>query len=286
MLIDEYKEYLGLKRMCELLGVNRGTYYNFKKKTFLKKAYLKDKDILKQIKAIILKFPGYGYRRITAELRRRGETINHKKALRIMKENNLTKKKRRSFISTTNSYHNLFTYPNIIKGFFPKRINQLWVADITYIHLRYEFVYLSCILDVFSRKVVGWSLKNNLSNELAISSLKMALSKRDIKSGLIHHSDRGIQYASKKYTYLLERNNILISMSATGNPYENAFAESFIATLKKEEVHLVEYENMKEALKRIGYFIEDVYNSKRLHSSLGNLPPDEFESKLKKVCVP
>jgi len=241
---------------------------------------LHDRALIEQIKEIVLELSGYGYRRVTAELKRRGYPVNHKKVLCIMRKNNLTLKKKRHRFSTTNSNHGFFVYPNLAKHMIPSMINQLWLADITYIRLRYEFAYLAAILDSFSRKVVGWSLKRSLDHELTLSALRMALVRRDISPGLIHHSDRGVQYACGEYTDLLKKNGILISMTAAGNPYENAQAESFIATLKREEVYLSQYDDVSEALLRIGHFIEDVYNSKRLHSSLGYLSPAEFESDL------
>lgn len=285
MLIEEYRGRLSVKRMCELMKVSKTAYYNWSLKIPGVNSSLSHSELDKEIENIVIEFPGYGYRRVTAELKRRRCTLNHKKVLKIMRENNLVKKRKRRYISTTDSAHGLLVYPNLVKEFVPTDINQLWVADITYIHLRFEFAYLAAILDAFSRKVVGWALRDNLSQELSLSALRMALTRRNIGPGLIHHSDRGVQYACKEYIHLLKNYDIIISMSAKGNPYENAQAESFIATLKREEVHLFDYESMAEALERIGYFIEDVYNIKRLHSSLGYLPPAEFESKSESKVV-
>lgn len=279
MLIDEYGGRLPVARMCKLVRVSRSAYHNWKGNKSKSRSYPKETDLRREIEKIVLELPGYGYRRVTAELKRRGHSINRKKVLRIMRENNLIKKKKRRYVSTTDSAHGLPIHPNLAKEFVPTGINQLWVADITYIHLRFEFVYLAAILDAFSRKVVGWALRNTLSQELSLSALRMALARRSFDPGLIHHSDQGVQYASKEYVNLLRDYGIIISMSAKGNPYENAQAESFIATLKREEVYLFDYENIAEALRRIGCFIEDIYNTKRLHSSLGYLPPAEFESK-------
>lgn len=286
MLTDEYRERLPVKRMCELVKASKTAYYNWVLRIASIDAARDDNELDKKIEDVVLEFPGYGYRRVTAELKRRGKTVNHKKVLRIMKLKSLTKKRKRRYTSTTDSTHNLRIYSNLAKEIIPQGTNQLWVADITYICLKSDFVYLAAILDAFSRRVVGWVLKDNLTSELSLSALRMALMRRDIRSELIHHSDRGVQYACKEYVNLLESHGIRISMSATGNPYENAQAESFIATLKKEEVSLFEYDDLAEAQSRIGAFIEDVYNQKRLHSSLGYLPPAEFESKLlKDMCL-
>jgi transposase InsO family protein len=280
MLIDEYRGQITIRRMCELLNISRDAYYSWNTSGKIPTVDFDDASVLRAIKEIVLEFSGYGYRRVTAELGRRNLQVNHKKVLSIMRENNLTMKKKRKRFSTTNSNHILPIYPNLTKDLIPSHINQLWVADITYIRLYYEFAYLAAILDSFSRKVVGWSLKESLDHELTLSALRMALVRRDIAPGLIHHSDRGVQYACRDYTDLLKKNSILISMASTGNPYENAQAESFIATLKREEVYLSEYDDVSEALLCIGHFIEDVYNTKRLHSSLGYLPPAEFERDL------
>ena len=277
MHICEYRDRLPISRACELSGVARGAYYAWISSPAHLRSGFDEGKVLAEIQEIVLEFPGYGYRRVTAELKRRGHYLNHKKVLRMMRENNLIMKKKRRKFYTTDSSHGLPVYPNLAKHLVPSRINQLWVADITYIRLRYMFANLAAILDAFSRKVVGWALKEGLDSDLTLSALRMALYRRDFAPGLIHHSDRGIQYACKDYTDLLDKYSILISMAATGNPYENAQIESFIATLKREEVYLSEYDDIAEALASIGHFIEDVYNTKRLHSSLGYLPPVEFE---------
>jgi len=267
------------------MKVSKTAYYNWSSKIPSVDSLCSENKLGKEMEDIVNEFPGYGYRRVTAELKRRKYAINHKKVLRIMRLKNLTKRRKRRYIPTTCSTHSLPVYPNLAKDIVPTATNQLWVADITYIYLRYEFVYLAAILDAFSRKVVGWALKSSLFQELSLSALRMALVRRNFSPGLVHHSDRGVQYASKEYVNLLKNQGITISMSAKGNPYENAQAESFIATLKREEVYLSNYEDMAEALERIGYFIEDVYNTKRLHSSLEYLPPAEFESKLESKLV-
>lgn len=240
----------------------------------------KDEGIKKKIEEIIREFAGYGYRRVTRELRNRKVTVKHKRVLRIMKQNNLTVKRKNKFKLTTNSNHQFRIYPNLIKGLEIERLNQVWVADITYVRLLKGFVYLAVILDAYSRRVIGWCLREDLTEELALGALRMALESRDYPQGLIHHSDRGVQYASTNYTNLLKENNILISMSRKGNCYDNAKAESFFKTIKAEEINLSEYEDYSEAKSNIAHFILDVYNQKRLHSSIGYMSPVKFEEAL------
>jgi transposase InsO family protein len=196
----------------------------------------------------------------------------------MMREDNLLCVRRRAFVVTTDSRHNLRVYPNLAREMTPSAINQLWVADITYIRLRTEFVYLAVVLDAFSRRVIGWALGRTLEAELAIVALRMALIERRPPPDLVHHSDRGVQYASHVYTELLMQHQATISMSRKGNPYDNAACESFMKTLKQEEVYRNEYRDFHEARARIGEFLERVYNQKRLHSALGYVPPAEFEN--------
>lgn len=236
-----------------------------------------DTELRDHIQRIALDWPCYGYRRISAELHRRGMTVNHKRVLRLMREDNLLCLRKRRFISTTDSKHGLSIYPNLLPELTISSINQLWVADITYIRLLREFIYLAVILDAYSRRCIGWALAPYLEAELGLEALRMALARREVKAGLVHHSDRGVQYASSAYTDLLKERGIHISMSRRGNPYDNAQAERFMRTLKYEEVYLFEYETMTEARARISHFLEDVYNQKRLHSAIGYLPPAEFE---------
>jgi len=233
------------------------------------------------IQRIALEKPTYGYRRITAQLRRAGRVVNSKRVLRMMREDNLLCLRRRSFVRTTDSDHGLPVYPNLAKGLVLTGINQLWVADITYIRLLCEFVYLAVILDAFSRRVVGWALGRTLEDNLTIAALELAISRGRVQSGLVHHSDRGSQYASRAYTDLLNRHDIQISMSRRGNPRDNAKAESFMKTLKYEEVYRTEYRDFQDALRRIRRFIESVYNRQRLHSALGYRSPVEFEQSLR-----
>lgn len=229
------------------------------------------------IQKIALKMPAYGYRRVTAELRRQKLVVNHKRVLRLMRQDNLLCLRRRAFVRTTNSDHKLPIYPNLARQLVVSGLNQLWVADITYIRLRHEFVYLAVILDVFSRRVIGWALGRTLEANLAIDALRMALRRGRVKPGLVHHSDQGVQYASQAYTALLISRGIRISMSRKGNPYDNAKAESFMKTLKYEEVYRSEYRDLEDARRQIRHFIEAVYNRKRLHSALGYRSPVEFE---------
>jgi putative transposase len=194
-----------------------------------------------------------------------------------MREDNLLCIRRRAFVVTTDSRHNLPIYPNLARALTPRAINQLWVADITYIRLLTEFVYLAVVLDAFSRRVIGWALGRTLEAELAVTALRMALLERKPQPGLVHHSDRGVQYASQEYTEMLKRHQAQISMSRKGNPYDNAACESFMKTLKYEEVYRNEYRDFQEARTRIREFLERVYNQTRLHSALDYLPPAEFE---------
>lgn len=231
------------------------------------------------IQKIALKMPFYGYRRITAQLHLNGMVVNHKRVLRITREDNLLCLRRRSFVNTTDSNHNLPVYPNLARKMTLAGLNQLWVADITYIRLLHEFIYLAVILDAFSRKVIGWALDRTLEAVLAVEALTMAIRRGKVVPGLVHHSDRGVQYASGCYTNMLEEHGIVISMSRRGNPYDNAKAESFMKTLKYEEVHRSEYLDLADARRQVGRFIEQVYNRERLHSALGYLSPAEFESR-------
>jgi len=230
-----------------------------------------------EIEKIQLEFPYYGYRPVTAELRRRGLLINRKRVQRIMQKYGLMSQIRKLFKSFTNSCHKLPKYPNLIKDLVISTINYVWGADITYIRLKREFIYLAVIIDFFSRKIKGWALSRNLDASLTIEALKKALARNPRPT--IHHSDQGVQYCHKEYVEILKENSILISMSDKGNPYQNNITESFFKTLKYNEVYLNEYDDFKEAYNNIENFIEIVYQRKRLHSALGYLPPAEFEEK-------
>jgi transposase InsO family protein len=215
---------------------------------------------------------------LTALLRREGQLVNHKRVLRLMRDDNLLSLRRRKYVFTTDSAHSLPIYPNLARRVKLTKLNQLWVADITFIRLRSEFVYLAVVLDAYSRRVIGWDLGHTLEAELAIRALQMALNGRDWKAEeLIHHSDRGVQYASRDYTEILQQGEIQISMSRRGNPYDNARAERFMRTLKEEEAYGTDYRDLKDARTRIGDFLEKVYNRQRLHSALRYLTPEEFE---------
>jgi transposase InsO family protein len=233
------------------------------------------------IQTIAIDKPAYGYRRITAQLRRDGRVVNSKRVLRIMREDELQCHRRKKFVRTTDSDHGLRVYPNLAKDLLLTGVNQLWAADITYIRLLLEFVYLAVILDAFSRKVIGWALGRTLEAGLTVTALKQAIARGRVQPGLVHHSDRGSQYASTEYIDLLTEHDILISMSRRGNPYDNAKAESFFKTLKYEEVYRTEYRDFEDAHRQIRKFIESVYNQERLHSALGYRPPVEFEQSLR-----
>jgi len=264
-------------RMCLLGHVSRAGLYRFDPES---EKSDDDPDLRDEIQRIALEFPCYGRPRITAELKRRGWKVNHKRVARIMREDNLLCLRRKKFIVTTDSRHGFPVYPNLAAGMELTGLNQLWIADITYIRLETEFVYLAVVLDAFSRKVVGWALDRTLEDDLAIAALQMAFRKRSSPEGLTHHSDRGVQYASNDYTGLLKDRGVRISMSRSGNPYDNATCESFMKTLKYEEVYRQDYRDLAEARASIEQFIEKIYNGKRLHSALGYRPPVEFERSL------
>ena len=257
------------------MGIKRSTYYYHKKVNIPK--IQQEISLKERIQQIAYKHPYYGYRRITAQLHRENMTINHKRVLRMMRQLGIQGRIKRRYTVTTNSKHCHRIYPNLIKEKTVTGINQVWCSDITYIRIFTGFVYLAVIIDIYSRRIVGYALGRTLSPELTLAALKMALATRKIDQ-LIHHSDQGVQYASTDYIKLLKDHHIQISMSAKGNPYDNAFAESFIKTLKQEEVYLWQYETYLDVIERIPYFILDVYNRKRLHSALGYRPPEEFES--------
>ena len=266
-----------LQRLCELGQVSRAGFYRWQQ---VPPAIEDDLDLRDEMQRIALEFPYYGWRRMKKELKDRGWVVNHKRVRRIMREDNLLCLRRRKFVVTTDSNHDRPVYPNLAGELDLTGLNQLWVADITYIRLELEFVYLAVVLDAYSRRVIGWALECSLEDELTLVALRMALRERQPASGLVHHSDRGVQYASGDYTGLLKEHQIRISMSRKGNPYDNATCESFMKTLKYDEVHRQEYRDLGEVRSCIQQFLEKVYNQKRLHSALGYCSPVKFEQSL------
>jgi transposase InsO family protein len=263
-----------VQRLCRLTQVSRAGFYRWRHAAPVEDC---DLDLRDQIQRIALEWPCYGWRRVREELRRRGWAVNHKRVRRIMREDNLLCLRRRKFVLTTDSNHSQPVYPNLAGEIKVTGIDQLWVADITYIRLETEFVYLAVVLDAYSRRVIGWALERTIEDDLTIAALRMALERRSPAPGLVHHSDRGVQYASDDYTGLLKKRGANISMSRKGNPYDNATCESFMKTLKNEEVYRQEYRDLAEARASIARFLEKVYNQQRLHSALGYRPPVEFE---------
>ena len=259
-----------------MAGVSRAGFYRHLQQTVPKQADLLLRARLQELAVAHHRLRGY--RMLTALLRREGQQVNHKRVLRLMREDNLLSLRRSKYVFTTDSTHALPIYPNLARRLKLTGLNQLWVADITFIRLRTEFVYLAVVLDAYSRRVIGWNLGRTLEAGLAIRALQMALRERDWKpEQLVHHSDRGVQYASGEYTALLDESEIQISMSRRGNPYDNARAERFMRTLKQEEVYGTNYLDLEDARSRIGEFLEQVYNRQRLHSALRYLTPEEFE---------
>ncbi len=266
---------MSVRQLCHVLHVNRRWYYACRKPGKKQEADRKLRDAIEQIAE---EFAGYGYRRVTHALVRAGWTVNHKRVLRVMREEGLRCRHTRRFVHTTDSHHGYRVYPNLVQGMQIEAPDTVWVADLTYIRLPSTFAYLACVLDAYSRKCVGWKLSKRIDAHLALDALDTALAAREVSPGLIHHSDRGVQYASTMYVQRLQSIGARVSMSAIGNPYDNAKAESFFKTLKVEEVYLKQYQSFAEAESNIEQFIEQVYNTKRLHSSLGYVPPVEFET--------
>lgn len=268
---------VSLRQLCALLGLSRSAVYAARQRAAraADSAALALRDAIERL---VLEFPGYGYRRVTHELRRQGWAINHKRVLRVMREESLLCQIKRHFVATTDSRHGLGRYPNLLQERIVDGPNQAWVADITYIRLPTSFCYLAAILDAWSRRVVGWDLSRHIDTDLTLAALERAIAERRPAPGLIHHSDHGVQYASTRYVARLEQLGAQVSMAAIGNVYENALAESFFATLKREEVYLHDYQSFAEAETNLHRFIAAVYNHKRLHSSLGYRPPSEFEA--------
>lgn len=273
-LIQSETALLSVRNRCRIAQVSASSYYAWTKQA---RGEYSDKELANQIEQVLEEFPGYGYRRVTKQLQKRALTVNKKRVQRVMQDRGLQRRRKRRFVRTTDSKHSHRVYPNMIRGVTVERPDQIWAADITYVRLVRGFVYVAVLLDLFSRKVIGWALSSSLHAELAVDALKMALQSRTVKPGLIHHSDRGVQYACEQYVEILLKHGLNISMSRKANPYDNAKLESFMKTLKTEEVYLNQYETESEARVNIGKFIEQLYNKKRLHSSLSYCSPVEFE---------
>ena len=261
---------------CAVAGVSRAGFYRHYQEHEPRQAEVALRDLIQQV---VLENRFYGYRRVTAELQHRGEWVNHKRVLRLMRADNLLAVRKRRYVFTTDSRHTYAVYANLAARVALSGINQLWVADITYVRLRETFLYLAMVMDAYSRRIIGWELGEDLRAELALGALNRALADRSVEPGIVHHSDRGVQYCSTAYVEQLQRYGFAISMSRCGNPYDNARAESFLKTLKSEEVYLRRYRDLEDARASIHHFIEDVYNRKRLHSSLGYLAPIAFEQR-------
>lgn len=266
---------LGVERMCQLAGVSRAGFYRSLPPPAPAEQEMEVRSMIQQIFTEHKR--RYGYRRVTHELRRRGLRVNHKRVQRLMREDNLLAAQPRAFVVTTDSGHDLEVYLNLARRMKLTGINQLWVADITYVRLQREWAFVAVILDQFSRKVVGWELGRTLAARLPLAALEKAIAERQPPPGLVHHSDRGVQYASGLYVGLLKQHDILPSMSRPANPYDNASCESFMRTLKREEIHLQEYRDLNHLQTNIAEFIDSYYNRVRLHSALGYQPPEAFE---------
>jgi transposase InsO family protein len=266
---------LSIERMCQLAGVSRAGFYRSLRERAPVEEEMQARSAIQEI--AVEHRRRYGYRRITAELRRRGMPVNHKRVLRILSEDNLLAVRRRAFVATTESDHRFQVHLNLASRMELTGINQLWVSDITYLRLQNEFVYLAVVLDAFSRKVVGWALERTLAARLPIAALEQAVAERQPPPGLVHHSDRGVQYACGDYAQVLQRHGIIPSMSRPGNPYDNASCESFMKTLKQEEIYVNQYRDLEHLFANIEEFIESYYNRRRLHSALGYRSPEEFE---------
>jgi putative transposase len=266
---------LSIERMCRLAGVSRATFHRSLRE---QQPVEEGMEVRSAIQQIALEHRRrYGYRRITAEFRRRGMAVNHKRVLRMMREDHLLAVQPRAFVVTTDADHGLEVYLNLAGRMKLTGIDQLWVADITSIRLKAEFVYLAVILDGHSRKVVGWALERTLASRLAVAALNQAIAVRQPLPGLVHHSDRGVQYACAEYAAVLKEHGMIPSMSRPANPYDNASCESFIKTLKREEIYARRYDNLEHLRANIEEFIEEYYNRQRLHSALGYHSPEEFE---------
>jgi putative transposase len=271
----EGKSELSIVEACDAARLSRAGFYRRFDEHAPRWA---DTELREQIQRICLEKRCYGSRRVALELYKQGRLVNRKRVIRLMRADNLLCLRKRRFVCTTDSRHTYAVYPNLTRGWKPTGINQLWVADITYIRLRETFLYLAVILDAYSRRVIGWALEDTLEARLAVQALQMALANRSVQPSLVHHSDRGVQYCARDYIDVLRSHTIQISMSRAGNPYDNALAESFMRTLKCEEVYLHSYRDRDDALLHIQDFLERIYNCERLHSSLGYSDPVAYEA--------
>jgi transposase InsO family protein len=267
--------HISVEEICQAVQVSRAGYYRHLDEQAPEEAAISLRDAIQKI---ALQYRCYGYRRVTAELRQQGLVVNGKRVLRVMREDNLLSLRKRKFIVTTNSRHGWWAYPNLAAGLHLTGVNQLWVADITYIRLQDEFIFLAVLLDAFSRRIVGWELGESLQASLPLRALDRAIANRSVPIGVVHHSDQGVQYACGDYVEQLLTQGFRISMSRKAAPWENAKAESFIKTLKAEEVWLKHYRDVNDARASIGHFLDDVYNQRRLHSALGYRSPATFEA--------
>jgi len=264
--------------MCRMAGISRASYYRHWQESAPRQL---DTALRSRLQQLSIENRHHGYRRLSALVRREGWVVNHKRVLRLMQEDNLLCLRRRSYVpATTDSNHKWLVWPNLAPGMITTGLNQLWVADITYIRLNEEFVYLAVVLDAHSRRVVGWALDRYAGGSLALQALNMALAARTPVPGMVHHSDRGVQYACGDYIEVLKQRGIQPSMSRVGNPYDNAKAESFMKTLKQEEIDGTRYRDLEDLRSHLAEFLESVYNQRRLHSALGYLSPVEFEQQL------
>ncbi len=280
---NNFASQMSIGEACRLMNVSRSGYLAWNERNPKRDGF--EKKLRCALRRITEDFPYYGYKRMTKALQREGYKVNHKRIYRLMAEEKLLNKRKRFTPITTQSNHNLTKYSNLAKGFAPMTINQLIVADITYIALQFEFVYLAILMDVFSRRFIGWELSREADAQLVLNALNRAIALRGAKNmkGCIHHSDQGVQYASNAYVHRLEEVGMRPSMSDKGNSYDNAYAESAIKTIKYNEVHMKEYESFEDARANIKRFIEEVYNKKQLHSGIGYVPPEEFEMMKKMV---